>query len=119
MQDCFRANPDVYGAELEDDEEEGMQEGEEAVPALASVPDPSSSSSAPLASTMAPSSSSSSSSFSSADPPPPDGQNPADRTQKTKAATQQVTTDQHEIQSESEDLVPKAYHDTEISHDGK
>lgn len=44
MQDCFRAHPDIYGAELEDEEEEGFEgrlpEGE-AAPALARDGEPS------------------------------------------------------------------------------
>lgn len=67
MQDCFRDHPDVYSAELDDDEQEGQ---EEAAPAA-----------------------------------------PSDAPSQVK--------EQHEPQSESDELVPKAAFDATTSNEGK
>ena len=97
MQTCFRDHPDIYGAELEsDDDEEGEIEAVEgrepdAVPEHAAARTTSAS---PSADSPAPSSS----------PEPSTAKDRAD------AATEQVRTD-FEAGGESDDLVPKAAHD--------
>ncbi|MCJ1360915.1 Oxidoreductase [Acarospora aff. strigata] len=104
MQDCFREHPDVYGSELEDDEEgdndslNAESAGAESSTPLSSMPPPSK---PPDASAHS----------SSADE--------VTKTKRAKAATKQVR-EQHEPQSETDELVPKAAHDTTTSgNEGK
>lgn len=94
MQDCFREHPDVYGSELEDDEEDHDD-----------VPSPDSTSAAQsVSSTSKPSSHSPDAKAS------PSGEDEAAETARAKAASKQVH-EQHEPESETEDLVPKSWHD--------
>ncbi|KAE9978044.1 hypothetical protein BLS_000916 [Venturia inaequalis] len=120
MQDCFRAHPDIYGAELEDDEEEVQDlpgDGGSKAPAGVSSDDAS-----PLPTPGQ----------QSQQPPPPaakreepapaatreeqppaakrEDPSPSSKTEKAKAATEQVKKD-HTPTSESEHLVPRAAHD--------
>ena len=106
MQDCFRQHPDVYGAELEDDENE-PRPGDAASPV-----------------TLEPSGSEGSSPPSLADMDSPDvkaekvsGSTPdrpevvQGKRERAQAATQQVAAE-HGITSESSEMVPKAWHDS-------
>lgn len=120
MQDCFRAHPDIYGAELEDDEE-GFQErpgdGGAKAPVAASsdeaspLPTPVSQTEQPPVPTAkreepAPAT--------KREEPAPaakrEDPSPSSKTEKAKAATEQVKKD-HTPTSESEHLVPRAAHD--------
>lgn len=93
MQDCFREHPDVYGSELEDGEEEyddrPSTDGASAAPSASSTATP--------AHTPGPEANTS-------------GNEEAAKTNRAKAASQQVH-EQHEPESETEVLVPKAWHD--------
>jgi len=115
MQNCFREHPDVYGAELDDDE---ALEGEEALGSETATsggvePSPASSS--------ASSSSASSPATSSSSAPKARGEKVADgpahveeaqgKTERAQAASGQVKAD-HEAVSETEEMVPKAWHDS-------
>jgi intermembrane space import and assembly protein 40 len=109
MQDCFRQHPDIYGAELEDDEDdyEGAEGGFKA-PADSS-PD----AAAPATSTPAPSNLPPPI-YDSKETPAPAAKReepePTIKKEKAKAATEQVKKE-HEPSSESEELVPRAAHD--------
>ncbi|GAB7337328.1 hypothetical protein MBLNU457_g2685t1 [Dothideomycetes sp. NU457] len=117
MQDCFRQHPDVYGAELDDDEETAAT-GEPA-PALADESSPGLSAS--------PAGVEPSAAHASAPPAQSNMHTAADKGEKvsdrrddpasiqgkqerSQAATQQVKS-QHDITSESDQMVPKAAHD--------
>jgi len=92
MQDCFREHPDVYGSEVDDDEEEDHD---------GSSTD----------ATSAPGASSSSTPSQSPDVEAlPSGNDEAAKTTRAKAASKQVH-EQHKPESETEGLVPKAWHD--------
>ena len=134
MQDCFRDHPDVYGAELEDDEQEGQEEGapsdalsEPSQPTAQPSPSPAPESGAgqtPTAPSEAKSTSSSKPASSSALPPShasaehPSPEEEKGRTERVKAATRQVR-EEHEPQSESDEMVPKAAFDATASNKGK
>ena len=100
MQDCFRQHPDVYGAELEDEDDSSSED-----PDLPPSDDLSTTSTTP-----APPEPSQPNSVSN--PTPTD--DPAAQTQRAKSATEQVARD-YGAQSESDALVPKAAHDTDPS----
>jgi len=127
MQDCFRQHPDVYGAELDDDEDPAAP-GEPA-PALADESSPGLSAS--------PTGVEPSASHASAPPAQSNMQTSVGRGEKvsdrrddpasikgkqerSQAATQQVNS-QHDITSESDQMVPKAAHDAtgEVSKGSK
>ncbi|KAI9879846.1 MAG: Oxidoreductase [Pleopsidium flavum] len=97
MQDCFREHPDVYGSELDDDEEEQDEELiANAVPtesdgAPTSIPPPSSQ--------------------------PSDSKAPASRDDDVAKAAPKQVRKQRNPQSETDDLVPKAWHDGTKSGD--
>ena len=114
MQECFREHPDVYGAELDDEEVDFPLDAESETPGE--------SDSTPNAShALAVSLESSSSPPESSPPPPPrseESDHPDAQTQRAKAATEQVAKD-HGVQDESEELVPKAAHDATASQSGK
>ena len=101
MQDCFRDHPDVYGSELADQEgeedEEPLEQAEGIEPAAVAP-----STTAPAAERRSEISESSE----------------AAATERAKEATAQVTKD-YQPPSESEELVPKAWHDTPPSIEGK
>ncbi|KAL4957224.1 hypothetical protein BDW69DRAFT_156930 [Aspergillus filifer] len=85
MQDCFRAHPDVYGAELEDDDEAAAAPSE---PAPTDVPDQ------PLAAQV------------DASVPP------ADKREHALEARDQVKSAAVEV-PEADEVVPKAWHESE------
>lgn len=92
MQDCFRAHPDVYGAELEDDDE---AEGDAAAPSAASDDTPAGQE--PSAVELDASS------------------HPDEKRARAKEARSQMKTDIAEKgeHPEADALVPKAAHDAE------
>jgi mitochondrial intermembrane space import and assembly protein 40 len=98
MQDCFRLHPDVYGAELEDDEDEDETEitieavrPDESAPAEATPAEPAASKSTPSVSEAV-------------------TEAAAEKTQAAKDAAHEIKTKVEPV-SESEDLLPKAAHD--------
>ena len=114
MQECFREHPDVYGAELNDEEADLPLDAETETP---DESDPTQNATPALAVPL-----DSSSSPPESSPPPPPRSEESDhlgtQTQRAKAATEQVAKD-HGIQDESEELVPKAAHDATTSQSGK
>ena len=103
MQDCFREHPDIYGAELEDDDESQPDDQAALSPADPAIPE--SATSAVPDSQPPP-------------PPPSSTTNPwtsrpatGSDTDRARAAKQQVERDHGEPTSESEEVVPKAAHD--------
>ncbi|KAI4131761.1 MAG: hypothetical protein LQ347_002850 [Umbilicaria vellea] len=133
MQDCFRDHPDVYGAELDDDDQD-IQEEDAATPSEAPSepsqptqpsPSPAPESGAGQTPTAALAKSTSSKPASSSAPPPSyasaDTPSPSEekgRSDRAKAATRQVK-EEHEPQSESDELMPKAMFDATASNEGK
>ena len=97
MQDCFREHPDIYGAELEDDSDEGISpEDTEAATSLTTAPLESES---PITSL-------------------PKARE--DETQhRAQAAKAQVEAEHGEPTSESDAMVPKAAHDATGVNAGK
>ncbi|KAL9099364.1 MAG: hypothetical protein Q9163_005125 [Psora crenata] len=120
MQTCFRDHPDIYGGELEDDDDEGWEGAEQSSPPSPGEtpsPVPATSTPAPLEATSAgpegthnPSTSSGPSAVASLEKGPVPHQGD-DATARAKAAKEQVEIDQGEPTSESDELVPKAAHD--------
>lgn len=102
MQGCFREHPDVYGDELASDDEEGVVGHESEVPSAEASP----AADTADASALPPTKHSSRASKVEAENP----HDEAGRTERAKAATEQVARD-HEVQSESDAMVPKAAHD--------
>ncbi|KAL2038005.1 hypothetical protein N7G274_009225 [Stereocaulon virgatum] len=102
MQDCFREHPDVYGGELEEDEE-GV-EGEEAPAGLAGENGglPAAATNATDGGKPAPATAMTSEKG---------GEEVKDATQRAKRATEQVRSEHSNTPSESEELVPKAAFD--------
>ncbi|RHZ69908.1 Oxidoreductase [Aspergillus turcosus] len=104
MQECFRRYPDVYGAELEDDEE-----ADAAAATAAGVSEPESSEQQQPASpaVSAPAAEIDASSH------------PEEKRARSKDVHAQVKSEVAEKpeQPESEDLIPKAWHDTEAKND--
>jgi len=98
MQECFRAHPDVYGAELsdDDDEEEGEMRTHAPMSTSPSTPSEDNTHGEKLAYTRP--------------EDPTDEKKAAEQTKRAKAATAQVARD-HEPTSESELVVPKAAFD--------
>ena len=147
MQDCFRDHPDVYGSELEDDEE-GQEEGvppgidssdakpqtpylspspESGAGQTPSQPSPSPALESGAGQTPTESSSKSTASkpTSSSAPPPshastehPSPEEKKRRTERAQSAAKQVR-EEHAPSSESDDLVPKAAFDATGSNGGK
>ena len=102
MQGCFREHPDVYGDELANDDEDGEVGTEGEVPSAEASP----TADAAATSALPPTKPSSRASKVEAENPHDD----AGRTERAKAATEQVARD-HGPQSESDAMVPKAAHD--------
>jgi intermembrane space import and assembly protein 40 len=107
MQDCFRQHPDIYGAELEDDEadyegEEGASGAQVGSPEAAAAPAASASAPSPQPTPVA----------EKAIAPVAKREDPApkSKTSKAEAATEQVKKD-HTPLSESSELFPRAAHD--------
>ena len=103
MQGCFKEHPDHYGDEFGDDDDELDEaiEGSEAqnTPAIAKTESPSP---APVQQTSSEASTDSSS----------DTHADSSSAKRVKAATDQVASQHPEPQSETDELVPKAWHDT-------
>ncbi|KAA6407316.1 MAG: hypothetical protein FRX48_08864 [Lasallia pustulata] len=135
MQDCFRDHPDLYGGELEDDDPEAQEEDAgAATPSVAPSepsqtiqpsPSPAPGSGAGQTPTTPLAKPTSSASISSSAPPPshasaehPSPEEEKGRTERAKAATRQVK-EEHEPQSESDGMVPKAMFDATASNVGK
>ena len=105
MQNCFREHPDVYGGELEDDEEGATVEQEEGRPVSVGG-DP-----APQAARIEAQAAQSESGLASgADPTARE-----DVKARVQAATEQVR--REEPQAESDKVVPKAWHDTRSANE--
>ena len=110
MQDCFREHPDIYGSELDEDDDPPPDDQDALsppdptdttipAPATSAIPD-----SQPPSSTTNPSTSQ------------PATSSDTDRAQ---AAKQQVERDHGESVSESEEVVPKAAHDATAANAAK
>ncbi|KAL9070419.1 MAG: hypothetical protein Q9157_005813 [Trypethelium eluteriae] len=122
MQDCFRQYPEVYGAELEGDEEEeelmqnsslGEQPSSQAAqPKDVAVP------SQPIPSSPAENASDSKVAEQRPASPSLTPEEIQQKRQRAKSASQQVKTE-YPVTSETEEAVPKAWHDTKSSNDGK
>lgn len=100
MQNCFREHPDIYGAELDDDETEAALEREQSGSEAHNASDADSTPSSPAASKGE----------KVADGP----DHPAEvqgKRQRSQAATEQVKAQHGEPTSESDEVVPKAWHD--------
>ena len=106
MQDCFREHPDIYGAELDDEEEtDGMGAGEEGATVAAAMPEDapgvaathSSKVQGPIAGSQAATSSAATTS------------NAGSSAEESKEGT--VNEKRSIYDTESDDLVPKAAHD--------
>ena len=114
MQDCFREHPDIYGSELEEDDDAPPDDQDALSP-----PDPSD--------VAIPESATSAIPESQNPPPPPSSTiNPSTSrpatgsdTDRARAAKQQVERDHGESISESEELVPKAAHDATAANTAK
>ncbi|MCJ1301573.1 Oxidoreductase [Hypocenomyce scalaris] len=147
MQDCFRDHPDIYGSELEDDEE-GQEEGvppaidsPDAKPQTPSLspsadsgagqtpsqpsPSPAPESGAGQTPTESSSKSAASKPTSTSAPSPmhtsaehPSPEEKKGRTERAKSATKQVQ-EEHAPRSESDELVPKEAFDARGSNEGK
>ncbi|KAL9632691.1 MAG: hypothetical protein Q9164_005158 [Protoblastenia rupestris] len=122
MQTCFRDHPDIYGGEIEGDDEEeeagperaqGDAGGEAAPPATAAMsvasPQGSAGAASPAGKEMNVPSTNSGSSASAATSPASIPSN--DATVRAKAAADQVQENHGEPTSESDEMVPKASHD--------
>jgi len=107
MQNCFRQYPEIYGSELdnqdEDDEEEGIVPAEGAPAAAAET----------AKADLQPTSDSSKTTPTTGTGLVPEGYRPSENTEtlRANAATEQVRRE-HKPVSESESLVPKAAHDS-------
>lgn len=106
MQDCFRQHPDVYGAELEDEEDGDEQPVATATDAQA----------APQSDSVA---LSSRQTEKVARPPKPESQTETSRHQAQAAKKQVQETTGGEPLDETPELVPKATHDTAQRAEGK
>lgn len=123
MQDCFRQHPDVYAAELDDDEEDAAAPAPatEAGITSSAAPTPETPSAAPTPEALSAAPTTPSAAHARAlkvkDHAQPAGSSPADdaagRKERAQAATQQVKQDhgEREGMSESDAVVPKAAHD--------
>jgi len=106
MQDCFREYPDVYGAELEDEEGE---EGAPATPEGGEIP------AAAMTATTE-------SNPATVSPTPSHSLVPStggDDTSRAQAAKQQTENRNTRAMSEGDELVPKAAHDATSANAGK
>lgn len=105
MQNCFREHPDIYGAEL-DDEEEGEAVPGDGARLVGEEPRGAEDSSSPSLANM---DGSHGRGEKVSDNPEPDAVQ--GKKERSEAATQQVHSD-HGITSESDEMVPKAWHDS-------
>ncbi len=116
MQTCFREHPDIYGSELEADEEENAPPDQETpTPYPAPLADPTDES-IPAAATSATLEPHSSPMPSAA---PAASEAGTTDTERARAAKQQVEGEHGEPMSESDELVPKAAHDATGAVGGK
>jgi len=106
MQNCFREYPEIYGAELQEEDEDALGEDSEGL--------------APVEATNATASETSSSTESTSEKPEKVADSASstspekhERQERAKAATEQVNRD-HEPEpvSEAADAIPKEWHDT-------
>lgn len=95
MQDCFRAHPEVYGSEL-DDEDDGAAPAADTGAGAPSAESPNSDDQAPATQLDA-------------------AAYPGDKQSRAKEVKSQMneSTGAHPEQAESDQLLPKAWHDTE------
>jgi len=119
MQDCFRDHPEIYGAELEDDEEVAAAEAADATGEAAPIPanataslDDDASKGAPSMATSATRDSADVSREKVANDKPlnPPAADKPEKQARAQHATEQVKKE-HEATSESDSLVPKSWHD--------
>ena len=118
MQTCFRDYPDIYGGELEEEDEQGAEQTSPPAPGEVPAPAPATSAASPRETTSA---ASTGAYRPSADPGPSASPamekppaSPSERekiTERAKAAKEQVDKVHGEATSESDELVPKAAHD--------
>lgn len=116
MQTCFRDHPDIYGGELEEEDQsdetevsppEGQPDAAVAAQNVASPVQPSASTQP----AYMPSSDPGPSSPAAALPSVPDRNMTNDKASRAQRATEQVKQEHGEPLSESDELVPKAAHD--------
>lgn len=132
MQDCFRQHPDIYGAELDDDEEN--QDAQEpldggGVPEAGAVATPALPRAEATAATHAGHSAEGLSAatqeagarrgYKVAEPGAATEAEARAKRERTNAAREQVKATQPEPTSEREELVPKAWHDASLPKEGK
>ncbi|KAI9692738.1 MAG: Oxidoreductase [Bogoriella megaspora] len=118
MQDCFREHPDVYGAELADEDEEeeisAITPGETGAP-IGATPIVSSkddgASTQPPPSLTPPERPAEKVAFQKPETPAPPQNEIQEKKSRAKAATQQVRRE-NPVTSETEEAVPKAWHDS-------
>ena len=104
MQECFRAHPDHYGDELNgDDDMDEMDEEPHSKTGQAGSQTEEASASVPLSSPISTLSHVPAESNNSDDPP---------EAMQGKAATEKTTAQHLESKPETDELVPKAWHDT-------
>ena len=108
MQDCFREHPDVYGAELEDEESEPSP-GDAASP-VGVEPSSSEGSSPPSLANM-PSHGEGEKVTEHKPHHEPDHPEAVQAKRDRSVAAKEQVASQHETTSESDDLMPKAWHD--------
>ncbi|KAK4999129.1 Oxidoreductase [Elasticomyces elasticus] len=120
MQNCFRQHPDIYGSELDEDEEPeaDVLAGENASPASVEPSEPSNSAPPSLANIESPHGKGEKVSENKPHHEPDPAPMVQERQDRARAATQQVQQD-HAPQSESDGMVPKAWHDSRSDNDGK
>jgi len=114
MQNCFREHPDVYGSELEDDEASAP----EAAPEDGTSP-PTTSETSAVAQPQTPARGGPTENFVNTKPhQQAKDQDTHGKRERAQEATEQVKQD-HDPLSESEELVPKAWHDSRDSTTNK
>ncbi|KAI9816263.1 MAG: Oxidoreductase [Pycnora praestabilis] len=117
MQDCFREHPDVYGAELDEEEEEQVEEqGALATSRNAASPSTETSTS-PEPTSLSTRGGSGGEKVAHVNSDKSDPEADA-KTKRAAAATKQVH-EEHAPHDESDALVPKAWHDTIVDNEGK
>ena len=110
MQDCFREHPEIYGSELEEDDDAPPDDQDALLP-----PDPTNTTIPASATSAIPDSQPPSSTTNPSTSRPASGSD----TDRAQAAKQQVERDHGEPMSESEEVVPKAAHDATAANTAK
>ena len=123
MQDCFRQYPEVYGAELEDDGEgEDMTQNPSSSEQSASTVTRGKDTATPAQSADASIPAGDSANYKATEQKPGAPtlrpEEIQEKRQRAKSTAQQVKSE-YPVASESEAAVPKAWHDTSSSKDGK